>query len=294
MQHLDRQKLQQLVPPLSYMPQSGRFPGMTKARKPSDPSALEPVEAPETTLAETTLDAHGFDPNEFDWRPVPRRRRYDGWTPEVQRKFIEALADTGLVNAAAAEVDMSEQSAYRLLRSPGSQGFARAWEAAVAHAGTRLIDVAFRRAIEGEDIPVFDRDGCRIGSRRRYNDRLLMFLIRALRPDRYRHGHEDTRQPGEVPPPPILPVEEAVAALEPVRPAEPHLLMAPEALTEAIETARDMQEVYERHPLHDREHFVYPRVEADHAAATERRLKRRARERRAWERKTHDDDDDDE
>ncbi|HEX2763027.1 MAG TPA: hypothetical protein VHM92_04155 [Allosphingosinicella sp.] len=30
--------------------------------------------------------------------PVPRRYRHDGWTPERQVAFIEALADTGRAN----------------------------------------------------------------------------------------------------------------------------------------------------------------------------------------------------
>lgn len=30
-----------------------------------------------------------------DFAPVPRKYRHDGWTPERQKAFIEALADTG-------------------------------------------------------------------------------------------------------------------------------------------------------------------------------------------------------
>lgn len=36
-----------------------------------------------------------------DFTPVPRRYRHDGWTPERQKAFIEALADTGCVTRAA-------------------------------------------------------------------------------------------------------------------------------------------------------------------------------------------------
>lgn len=37
-----------------------------------------------------------------DFTPVPRKRnRYDGWTPERQRGFIEALAELGSVIAEA-------------------------------------------------------------------------------------------------------------------------------------------------------------------------------------------------
>ena len=45
--------------------------------------------------------------------PVPRKyNRYDGWTPERQRGFIEALADLGSVRAAAHAVNMTPEGAY--------------------------------------------------------------------------------------------------------------------------------------------------------------------------------------
>ncbi|MCZ8171731.1 MAG: LysR family transcriptional regulator, partial [Brevundimonas sp.] len=46
--------------------------------------------------------------------PVPRKHRHDGWTPERQRAFIGALADTGSVSRAARHVNMSPEGAYYL------------------------------------------------------------------------------------------------------------------------------------------------------------------------------------
>lgn len=40
-----------------------------------------------------------------EFTPVPSKPRHDGWTPERQKAFIEALADTGSVSRAAAMVD---------------------------------------------------------------------------------------------------------------------------------------------------------------------------------------------
>lgn len=37
-----------------------------------------------------------------EFAPVPRKYRHDGWTPERQKAFIEALADCGSVTRAAA------------------------------------------------------------------------------------------------------------------------------------------------------------------------------------------------
>lgn len=66
-----------------------------------------------------------------DFEPVPLRYREDGWTPERQRAFVEHLAETLSVEAAAAAVGMSAQSARQLRRRPGAEGFAAASDAAL-------------------------------------------------------------------------------------------------------------------------------------------------------------------
>ena len=93
-------------------------------------SHIAPIPSPDPT-AETALDAHGHDPAAYDWVPVLKKRRKDGWSPDKQRAFIEALADTGSVATAAQRVGMSESSAYRLRRAPGAEAFVRAWGAAI-------------------------------------------------------------------------------------------------------------------------------------------------------------------
>ncbi|PTS90749.1 hypothetical protein DBR17_00845 [Sphingomonas sp. HMWF008] len=226
---------------------------------------------------EPPLDLNTFDPAEFEWRPVPRRPRADGWTPDVQRSFIQALAETGLVEQAARAVDMSVQSAYRLRNAPESGGFARAWQAALASAAQRVLDLAFTRAIEGDEIPLFDRDGCRVGARWKVDNRMAMFILRAYMPDRFRHAHENVVQPGERPAPPLPPVAEAVAALTPPTPSAPHLLTEPERMENLILGARGRAEVYELYPPDDRERYRVPRREEDHPRATARASARRRR-----------------
>jgi hypothetical protein len=112
-----------------------------------------------------------------DFAPVPRRYRHDGWTPERQKAFIEALADTGCVDRAAAMVNMAQANCYALRRAPGAEEFRRAWDAALDFGLKRLKDVAFQRAIEGQLVPVFVA-GKLIGFRRVYNDKLLIFCLR--------------------------------------------------------------------------------------------------------------------
>lgn len=113
-----------------------------------------------------------------DFTPVPRRNnRHDGWTPERQRAFIEALADTGCVSRAARMVNMAQANCYTLRRAPGAESFRAAWEAALDFGVQRLKDIAFERAIEGQLVPVFVA-GKLMGFRRVRNDALLMFCLR--------------------------------------------------------------------------------------------------------------------
>jgi hypothetical protein len=113
----------------------------------------------------------------LEFTPVPRRYRHDGWTPERQRAFIAALAETGCVERAARMVNIAQTNCYELRRAPGAESFRRAWDAALDFALPKLKDVAFQRAIEGELVPVFS-GGKLLGFRRKYNDKLLMFCLR--------------------------------------------------------------------------------------------------------------------
>ena len=181
-----------------------------------------------TPSAPRAIDANGFDPADFDWLPIARVKRHDGWEPHRQRAFVEALADTGSVTEAARQTGMSVQSCYRLRRAPDAAGFARAWDAAVAEAGRRLIDIAMDRAVNGVEQPRFDKHGQVIHVGRRHSDRLLMFLLRAHHPERFGPAGDRaaTARPadGTVAGPPVA---QAIAALEPQVPAEPHRLMHP-------------------------------------------------------------------
>lgn len=120
--------------------------------------------------------------------PVPRQKvRRDGWTPARQRAFIEALADTGSVDAACRAVDMSQVGAYLLRRQPGAEGFRAAWEAALDLGVKRIEDVAMDRALNGVEMPVYSY-GKLVGTRTSYNDRLLMFMLRNRAPGRFAEG----------------------------------------------------------------------------------------------------------
>lgn len=122
------------------------------------------------------------DPDDF--APVRLRRRHDGWTPEKQVAFIEALAESGCVDEACKRVGMGRASAYALRARPDAIAFRLAWEAALDHAIRALTDAAFSRALNGVSRPVFYK-GELIGERRYYDERLTMFLLRYRDPQRY-------------------------------------------------------------------------------------------------------------
>lgn len=115
--------------------------------------------------------------------PVPVRARRDGWTPARQIAFVAALAELRCVVAAARRVEMSWQTAYRLRARPDAQGFAAAWDAALAAAMPP--DDFTGRALGGVARPITYR-GKRVGERRRYDNRLGMFLLGIRQPERWR------------------------------------------------------------------------------------------------------------
>lgn len=60
----------------------------------------------------------------LDFEPVPRRvARADGWTPEIQRAYVAALAVTGSERQAAATVERAQYGVTQLRNSEGNESF---------------------------------------------------------------------------------------------------------------------------------------------------------------------------
>lgn len=248
------------------MPRPTRTPASPPAR--TDPAAApapsQPPAPPAEALPEPDFGyappAH-YDPADYRWVPVKRVPRTDGWTEEKQRRFIEVLADTGLVGRAAKAVGMSREAAYKLRRAPHAAAFARAWDLARERAGALIEDVAFERAIEGVETEIYNAQGALTGSKTIYNDRLLTFLLRRLKPERYgtvderraarfgpgAHGGDDPVEPvahvsgPAAPAPPSAPPEPlpatldaALRAMEPQLPAPAETLLDPETLEDEL------------------------------------------------------------
>jgi hypothetical protein len=118
---------------------------------------------------------------EIPFEPVPVQPRRDGWTAVKQRRFIEVLAETGIVRLAAAAVGMSESSAYRLARRPDAQPFCNAWDAALRMAARPAASKLYEFALDGMTETVW-RDGEIVCQRRRPSEKALIFLLSRLDP----------------------------------------------------------------------------------------------------------------
>ena len=73
----------------------------------------------------------------LDFAPVPRRPRVGGWSADVQRAFIAALAVTGSARQSAAAVGRAQYGVEQLRRAKGSAGFNAAFDRAMTLAGEK-------------------------------------------------------------------------------------------------------------------------------------------------------------
>jgi hypothetical protein len=106
--------------------------------------------------------------------------------PEWAQKFLDSFEEVGTVKAAAAQVGIQRTTPYKLRKRDSS--FAQAWEEAEEASTQTLEREALRRAVEGVDKPVTvagEREVVKV-----YSDTLLIFMLKARRPDVYRERIE--------------------------------------------------------------------------------------------------------
>jgi hypothetical protein len=115
-------------------------------------------------------------PAELDFDPASTRHRHDGITPEKQREYVEALADTGIARYAAARIGVSPQAINRLRRKPEAKSFDLACAAAHRLGARRIHDVGWERALEGQ-IKRHYYHGQLAGEERVYDNKLLIYLM---------------------------------------------------------------------------------------------------------------------
>ncbi|MEA3045644.1 MAG: hypothetical protein QOH47_3482 [Sphingomonadales bacterium] len=128
---------------------------------------------------EAATDEPASPGNIPDFEPIPLPYRHDGLTPDKQREYVEALADSGVAREAAARIGVSEQAVGRARRRADARSFDLACEAAVRIAARRIRSIAFERAIEGT-IRRHYYHGELKSEERVYDNRLLVYLLGKL------------------------------------------------------------------------------------------------------------------
>ncbi len=109
----------------------------------------------------------------------------DKETPKKDTKtvFIEKLKASPNVSVAAKAAGINRTYAYKL-RGEDAE-FAASWDEAVESSTDAAEAEAYRRAVKGTIKPVFHM-GKKVGGIREYSDTLLIFLLKAHRPEKYR------------------------------------------------------------------------------------------------------------
>ena len=106
-----------------------------------------------------------------------------------KRAFLTAYANTGKKGFAAELAGIERSTIYTRQWREDAQ-FQEALERAQLMAADLLESEAYRRAVEGVEEPVGWYKGEAGGTVRRYSDLLLIFLLKGIRPDKYRDRME--------------------------------------------------------------------------------------------------------
>jgi hypothetical protein len=96
---------------------------------------------------------------------------------------------TGNVTAACAQAEVGKTQVYEWRKT--DIDFRFEWDEALENAADLLEAEAWRRAVQGTERPIY-QGGQLVGTVREYSDSLLMFLLRAGRPHKFRERVELT------------------------------------------------------------------------------------------------------
>ena len=104
--------------------------------------------------------------------------------------FLSAFSECGNVTLACKMAGIGRKTHYRWLEA--DHRYAEAFREAEQAATDYLEAEAWRRAVEGVEKPAGWYKGKAGGSVREYSDTLLIFLLKGLRPDKYRERYQVT------------------------------------------------------------------------------------------------------
>jgi hypothetical protein len=126
---------------------------------------------------ETTIDTQ---------TPAPEKRVPRAPNPDWRPAFLEELGKRCNVAASCRAAKVDRKTVY--VRRNTDDEFAEAWKEALEEGIEALELEARRRAEEGTLKPVFHK-GEKCGEVQEYSDTLMIFLLKAARPDVYRERH---------------------------------------------------------------------------------------------------------
>jgi hypothetical protein len=108
--------------------------------------------------------------------------------------FLKALASSGVVTTACKKAKIGRTTAYKTRDEDAA--FAADWDMALEAAADVMEEEAHRRAVTGTLKPVY-QGGKKVGSIREYSDTLLIFRLKAARPEKYRE-RSDVKHSGHI------------------------------------------------------------------------------------------------
>lgn len=114
---------------------------------------------------------------------TPKKTTAPDWGP----RFLEALADSANISEACKIAKVGRTTVYE--RRDSDPVFAQAMADALDDAVDALELEARRRALDGCERPVYHQ-GAQCGTILEYSDTLMIFLLKAHRPDKYRERSE--------------------------------------------------------------------------------------------------------
>jgi hypothetical protein len=104
---------------------------------------------------------------------------------KAKRRFLDALEATGNITESARLAKIKRKTVYNWRTADAN--FRKAWDAAEELGVDSLEDEAVRRGREGTLKPVF-QGGKEVGLIREFSNTLLIFMLKAKRPAKYREN----------------------------------------------------------------------------------------------------------
>jgi hypothetical protein len=101
------------------------------------------------------------------------------WTPALQRRFLEALSETGSVQTACKDVSMSRRAAYNLRNRYEGRAFSIGWDAANLLARAAVADTLMDMVLHGQKSTIIQEDDDR-RIRQFHSPHLSMALLTRL------------------------------------------------------------------------------------------------------------------